>query len=169
MAEVAKCPRCERSIDETHDSYGCPKCGHPLPEDIRRSLPKLPPLAASVAHTQSGSPVVSRYRDAYGVGAALVGVGGGIKVIGGILAGIIFLGSLLAGDSRFGVGAAFAGILLAGIVGFFFWVFGVFVAAQGQVLQATLDQAVASSPFLTDAERADAMGLPPTVADHSIG
>ena len=47
------------------------------------------------------------------------------------------------------------------------WVCGVIIAAEGQIPQATLDNAVASSHFLTDPERADAMGLPRSVADRS--
>jgi hypothetical protein len=47
-----------------------------------------------------------------------------------------------------------------------FWVCGVIIAAQGQILQATLDNSVASSHFLTDPEPADAMGLPRSVADR---
>lgn len=82
-------------------------------------------------------------------------------------AGIIVLGSLSASNGLFGGGALLAGLFFAAIVGGLFWVCGVIVAAQGQILQATLDNAVASSHFLTDAERADAMGLPRSVAARS--
>ncbi len=115
----------------------------------------------------SMSPVVNRYQDAYRVGTALVGLGNTIKVVGVVLAGIIVLGSLSAGNSLFGGGAVLALTFLAAIVGGLFWVCGVIVAAQGQILQATLDNAVASSHFLTNPERADAMGLPRSVADRS--
>jgi hypothetical protein len=111
----------------------------------------------------SRSPVVNRYQDAYHLGAAVVGLGSTIKIVGAILAGIIVLGSLSVGVGEVGL----AGMFLAAIVGGIFWVCGVIVAAQGQILQATLDNAVASSHFLTDAERADAMGLPGSVADRS--
>jgi hypothetical protein len=116
---------------------------------------------------ESRSPVVNRYRDAYRVGAAVVGLGNTIKIVGAVLAGIIALGSLSAGNGLFGGGAVLGGIFLAAIVGGLFSVCGVIVAAQGQILQATLDNAVASSHFLTDPERADAMGLPRSVADRS--
>jgi hypothetical protein len=108
----------------------------------------------------SPSPVVGRYRDAYRVGMALVTLGTGIKIVGGILGGIIFLGSLSSANSQFGGGGlVLSGVFGAGVVGGLFWVCGVVVAAQGQILRATLDTAVASSRFLTDSERADAMGL----------
>jgi hypothetical protein len=175
MAEVAKCPKCGKSIDETHENSWCTECGEPLPEGIKSLLPKLVALRAASsavasgddsasANTQSSSPIVNRYRDAYRVGAALVGVGNAIKLVGAVLAGIIVLGSMSSANSPFGSGALVPGIFLAAVVGVLCWVCGVMVAAQGQILQATLDTAVASSRFLTDPERADAMGLPRSVA-----
>jgi hypothetical protein len=98
-----------------------------------------------------------------------VGLGNAIKVVGAILAAIIFLGSLSSGKGLFGGGAVVAGIFLAAIVGVLFWVCGVIVAAQGQILRATLDNAVAHSPFLSDHERLDAMGLPRSIADPALG
>lgn len=131
----------------------------------RRGMPDPPPTQRPI--DESNSPVVSRYRDAYRVGAALVGLGNAIKVVGAILAGIIFLGSLSYGKDLLGGGAVVAVIVLAAIVGVLFWICGVIVAAQGQILRASLDTAVASSHFLTDTERADAMGLPPSVANRA--
>jgi hypothetical protein len=98
----------------------------------------------------------------------LVELGTVIKVIGGVLAGIIALGSLSSGNGPFGSGALVAGLFFAAIVGVLLWACGVMVAAQGQVLQAALDTAVASSHFLTDTERADAMGLPRSIANPKV-
>lgn len=120
-----------------------------------------------VGEMPSSSPVVNRYRDTYRVGAALVGLGNAIKVVGAILAGIIFLVSLSSAKDLLGGGAVVLGIFIAAIVGILFWICGVIVAAQGQILLATVDTAVASSHFLTDTERAQAMGLPPNIADRS--
>jgi len=95
----------------------------------------------------------------------LVGLGNAIKVLGGVLAVIIVFGSLTSGSGPFGGDSlVVGGIFLTVVIGVLFWVSGVMVAAQGQILQATLDSAVANSPFLTDQERAAAMGLPPSVA-----
>jgi hypothetical protein len=41
------------------------------------------------------------------------------------------------------------------------------MAALGQILRATLDNAVASSHFLADPERAEVMGLPHSVMERS--
>jgi hypothetical protein len=125
----------------------------------RRGMAEPPPTHRPIDEVSTTSPVVHRYRDAYRVGAALVGLGTFIKIVGAVLGGIILLGALSAGNGPLGGGAVVAGIFIAAIVGALFWVCGVMVAAQGQILQATLDTAVSSSHFLTDPERADAMGL----------
>src|ERR1022692_388150 len=110
-----------------------------------------------------GSPVMTRYRDAYGIGAALVGLGNTIKVVGGILGALILFVSFASANGFGGMAVVVGGILFATLVGVLFWVCGVMVAAQGQILQATLDNTVANSPFLTDQERVAAMGLPRNV------
>lgn len=164
MASMLKCKKCEKWSPA--GSTECTHCGASLASvgaDSVESDGVSDPLESSTR-----SPVVRRYRDAYRVGAALVGLGNAIKVVGGILAGIIVLGSLASANSPFGGGAVVAGIFLAAIVGVLFWVSGVTVAAQGEILRATLDTAVASSQFLTDTERADAMGLPRSVAARSV-
>lgn len=151
------------------DSPWCFSCGEYFPENVVAQIPKLQEKKAAAEgyrNVHGGSTetaVVNRYRDAYRVGATLVGLGNFIKVVGLVLAGIIVIGVLSAGNGPFGL----AGFFLAAIVGGLFWVCGVIVAAQDQILQATLDNAVASSHFLTNPERADAMGLPRSVADRS--
>lgn len=130
------------------------------------------PLSVSAteggALKQAQSRVVSRYRDAYLVGTALVGIGVVIKVVGAVLACIIILGSLTAANGLLGGGALIVGIAVAAIAGGLTWVGGVIVAAQGQILRATLDTAVFNSPFLSDHERLDVMGLPRNIADRPV-
>jgi len=108
---------------------------------------------------------VNRYRDAYRVGSALVGVATAIKVLGVVLALAIGLGSLSAADSPFGRAAVFLGLAIAVLAGGVTWVGGVIVGALGELLRATLDSAVAVSPFLTAVERLEAMGLPRSIGD----
>lgn len=114
------------------------------------------------------SPVVNRYRDAYRIGAALVGLGSAIKVVGANSGRDHFLGSLSSASGPWRGGAVVAGIFAAAIVGALFWVCGVIVAAQGQILPATLDNAVGHSPFLSDRERLDAR-LPRSIAGQAAG
>lgn len=177
MIELGKCPKCLKSIDEGHANSYCTSCGEQLPRDIQERLPRLVALRTTAAaegyveaaQVQSSSPVVNRYRDAYRVARALVGLGNGIKIVGAFLGGIILLGSLLLlANDQFGSGGlVLTGMLTAVVVGVLFWVSGVIVVAQGEIVRATLDTAVASSHFLSDPERADAMGLPRSVADRS--
>jgi hypothetical protein len=51
MAEVAKCPKCGRSIDEAQYNVWCNKCREPLPKDILALLPKV--LARAAAYGAS--------------------------------------------------------------------------------------------------------------------
>lgn len=71
MAEVAKCPKCGKPIDETHEHSWCIKCGEPLPEEIKNRLPKVVALrndAAAVAPQPTPS-----QSESGGVPAARVG------------------------------------------------------------------------------------------------
>lgn len=103
---------------------------------------------------------VKRYRDAYRTASFLVTLGNVIKV-GGVVVGVLVIlmmasaGKNLGAGLGLGVGGVFFGALLAGV----FFIVGVVVSAEGQKLLAHLDVAVAESPFMTDDERLQAMGL----------
>ena len=120
--------------------------------------------------------VIQRYSDAYRVASAIVGLGTAIKVVGFILAGLVFFVSLSARSSNpFDTGGGglgltgMAGIVFAIVIAVAGWVWGVVVTAQGQILRATLDTAVSSSRFLNDRDRAEAMGIPAAVAEgHAV-
>ncbi len=168
MVEVASCSKCGKSFDDTYDYEWCSKCGEYFSEDIKRRFPKLAkhgqnlsaPATSDADHLDF--PVLRRYQDAYRVATVLVGFGGIIKVIGGVIAIAVALLSLGSAHETVNV-AVVGGVFLGLMAGFLCWVVGILVSAQGQILQATLDTAVASSPFLSDVERADAMRLPSTV------
>ena len=145
----------------------CPNCGHataPGQEICGQCHTSLSSAdATDESATLSGphrSPVVNRYRDAYRVAAALVALGNSIKIGGAVLSAVLSIASRSLGDF------APAGFVIAAIAGGLFWICGVIVTAHGETLRATLDTAVASSRFLTDRERAEAMGLPRSVADR---
>ena len=57
-------------------------------------------------------------------------------------------GALAISNSFGGGSATFVGLLVALVVGGLFYIAGIIVAGQGQVLRATLDSAVSHSPFL---------------------
>jgi hypothetical protein len=107
---------------------------------------------------------MTRYKDAYLTAKVTDGFGSLIKAIGFIaggllvLLGFIFAANARAGDATFAVGVVLAvfGIL----VGLQLYVLGVLVSAQGQILMASLDSAVNSSPFLANEFKAKIMSLP---------
>jgi len=110
-----------------------------------------------IVHTPA---VIKRYKDAYLVARATDGIGGVVKFIGALLGIIIVIAGFVVGsqgrdNTMFVVGS----FILAAIVTIPFYVLGVLVSAHGQVLKASLDEAVHTSPFLTDHQRASAMSL----------
>jgi len=106
--------------------------------------------------------LISRYGDAYTVARVTVGFCDVNKIIGMVLAGLIALATLIVASQGEG-GLSFAmflmGMLFAAFVGVLFYLSGVMVSAQGQILKASLDGAVNSCPFLTNEQRAQIMSL----------
>lgn len=103
-----------------------------------------------------------RYRDAYLVARATAAIGGAVKGIGIGLGILIVLGAVgLATQNQGAQSAAYliGGLLAAAVVGVPLYVLGILVAAQGQVLKATLDAAVHTSPFLEKQDMARIMSL----------
>jgi len=79
--------------------------------------------------------------------------------MGVVLGGIIFLVALALAGS---LGLVLGGLGLAIAVGVAIGILavGTLVSAQGQLLLATLDGTVNTSPFLTDEEKRDIMRIP---------
>jgi len=106
--------------------------------------------------------VMKRYADAYLVARVTNGWGEVVKGIGVAIAllltlvGVTFLLKGREDTFAFGVLTIFFGV----ISGVGFYVGGILFSAQGQMLKASLDSAVNSSPFLTNKERALIMSLP---------
>ena len=106
-----------------------------------------------------------RYLEAYFVANTITAVGKMIKTIGGISGFLLFIAITIAGASMgntsdsaivFGI----LGLIIGGIVGVVFYIWGILVAAHGENLKASLDHAVHTSPFLSDDEKAKTMTLP---------
>lgn len=91
--------------------------------------------------------LMKRYRDAYLVARATGTIGKVIKGIGILVAA---LGVYVVGQSASRASGMI--VLLPAFVGALLYCVGVLIAAQGQILLATLDTAVNSSPFLTNEE-----------------
>lgn len=102
--------------------------------------------------------LTTRYRDAYWTARAINGTGQTIKVLGIALAvALALVGGAAA--SKLGAAFGFAALILGVVVGMPIHVLGVIVAAQGQILKATLDSAVNSSPLLSKDEIREIMSL----------
>jgi len=93
-----------------------------------------------------------RYLDGYRVANSVDGFGQFIKIGGFVLGLLVWAGvaQAVSGGAGFVVGLMVAAV---------FFVIGVIVAAHGQLLKATLDTAVHSSPFLSNDNRAAIMSL----------
>jgi hypothetical protein len=169
---IAQCPnpQCRKPIYADHSNDWCVEY---FPENVRAQIPNLQKIRAEVSdykeagQTTTEAALTRRYRDAYLVGRTTVGFGTFIKVIG-VLSGaiIVFLSFVTLTKSReqamFSLGVV--GIVFGCFVGILLYIFGVLVSAQGQVLKATLDGAVNSSPFLNNDDKAEIMTLPKSKA-----
>ncbi len=102
--------------------------------------------------------IADRYADAYRVASAIIAFGTIVKAIGGVVAVIIAIGGL-ASSSELGSRGVIGGLLLGAMVGLVFWIAGVFVVGQGQLLRASLDTAVNTSPLFSNTEKAKMMGI----------
>lgn len=159
------CNSCSNPISKS-DRF-CPYCEAPTGFNYAPTV--VSSTAASVNSVVAAAPnrvssVMTRYRDAYLVARVTDGFGRLIKTIGIvasillILVGIVLLSNGRGGDATTAMGGA---IIAFGIfVGVLLYLLGVLVSAQGQILKATLDSAVNSSPFLTDEHKATVMSLP---------
>jgi hypothetical protein len=103
------------------------------------------------------SSVETRYADAYVVARAIAAIGSTIKVIG-ICLGILILiaGAAVGSEAKM---LFVGGLFLGAIVAIPIYILGVLVSAQAEVLKATLDTAVHTSPFLTKENMARVMSL----------
>ena len=96
-----------------------------------------------------------RYEDGYLDAKAITGFGAVIKTIAFLIAGAIAVGGLALKDGSI----ILASLISATAIGTLTYFLGVVIAAQGQILRATLDSAVNSSPFLQDEQKARVMRL----------
>ena len=108
-----------------------------------------------------------RYRDAYLIARTITAFGTGVKVIAFVIGGAIALIGLIAASHAGSLADSdrqawqffISGIVGGVIVGIPIYVLGILVAAQGQILKATLDTAVNTSPLLSKDEMRQIMSL----------
>jgi hypothetical protein len=119
----------------------------------------------------SGSPglafaaLTSRYSDAYRVAATAVVIGATLKILAVCAGGLALIVSMLpvsraiAGAGSADSTALLIGLVAAVLVGVPLYALGILVSAHGQVLKATLDTAVNTSPFLANEQKANILSL----------
>ena len=119
------------------------------------------PSSVSKPHRGGKRSITSRYKDAYLTGRALTGLGALVKFVAVIVYVCVLLGGALAG-ARFS-GSMVVGVIAGAVAGFIacipIYTMGILVAAQGQILKATLDTAVNTSPLLNEDEMRQIMSL----------
>ena len=101
--------------------------------------------------------VIKRYSDAYKVPKSMTKTGNLLVAAGAVLGSAVFISGVLAGKDE--VAFLFALWVLAGFIALIGCALGRIVFAQGQILKASLDAAVNTSPFLSEADRIDVMSL----------
>ncbi len=116
----------------------------------------------------------TRYADAYKIARTTIKLGSMIKLIGMIVAGLIALAAIVSelgtprSQSLSAFGTATQGsmesaimigiaVAVAVVIGLLFFILGTYACAQGQILLASLDGAVNSSPFLDNAAKANVL------------
>ena len=155
------CPKCDVAYMES-ESHSCEPRRRWGGTSAREDAPR-----GTVSAAQAPQALAGRYRDGYQVAAFLVWFGNIVKVVGvavGVIAVLGAVASLSGGGPPTGApglgsfgssGLIGLGVLLfGGLVGLSIFSLGVLVSAQGQLVMATLDNAVNSSHFLTNEQRA---------------
>ncbi len=104
--------------------------------------------------------LADRYRDAYRIANATVAIGAVLKLLAfcaGGLALILSMTRVTSAIANLGTASGLPlliGIAAALILGVPLYALGILVSAHGQVLKATLDTAVNTSPFLENDQKA---------------
>ena len=103
---------------------------------------------------------IIRYVDSYRVARTAIAIGNVIKVVCIAIGVLIFIGAIKAGVDQGMLGSiVLLGFAFGLVIAVLFFLLGIIVASQGQMMIAALDTAVCSSPFLTDEDKAIAMSL----------
>lgn len=140
-------------------------------EDLKQNASSLDASPTSQSPQSTGGKTSAaqgfknRYKDAYLVARATDMFGSGIKVLGicialtMILIAFLVVGSSTSRDGELGIVIAIASGFFGIFSGSLLYLLGVLVSSQGQILKASLDGSVNTSPFLTDDDRAEMMSI----------
>jgi hypothetical protein len=173
---MAKCTQCGNDIENGRGhGWDCPTAG-------RVHDAGSTPLVSGAGRSPSHTGVIKRYLDLYRTARLLIGLGTTVKTVGVVLGAIVFIFWLVIGflalsqtqpSSPFGPSPAaqssiqtasffvclVIGTVFGALVGGLFFLLGVLISAQGELLTAHADSAVHTSPFLSNDQKAIAMSL----------
>lgn len=118
--------------------------------------------SGGMAPNEVGLGVVKRYSDAYAIASSIDAHGQAMKSLAVVLA-VVVVAITLIGVTQANANLTMGGLMVGGFVAAVVWsmvhAHGVRIAAEGQRLLAALDVAVHTSPFLSNAQRAQVMSL----------
>src|ERR1035437_10359292 len=169
-----RCPKCKTPIEA--DTKKCPGCGGLFKAGLEAGLTEGPRTCPDCAEEIKGqarkcrlcgfmfphasaAKVMSRYTDAYRVAGVIVGVGNLVKMLGIVAGVVVVLVGFGIADSMHTPGAIIASLPFGQVTWLLLWALGILGAAQGVRLKANIDEAVNTSPFLVDDQRAQIMSL----------
>ena len=148
-----KCKNCGEESEDAFDA--CWKCGAEK-EISGKSVSDEEDITNVSDEVDLTHIIIRRYQDAYQVAYFIVGLGGFVKIVS-LVGAVIAL--ILIAVNRTDQDIGFIPFILAIISALILYLIGVVIAAQGQMLMASLDSAINSSPFLEQRDRIEAMGL----------
>jgi hypothetical protein len=129
-------------------------------------------ITTFIPESSESTAAIERYECAYREAENLMTFGEAVRFGGIILGGAVVVGALIELLSnpaeRFGFPVVFASLIAcAFVLALVSQILGMGLWGQGQLLKASLDSDVHSSPFLSNAQRAKAMSLrrPSSVPD----
>jgi len=149
---MPECPKC-RVAYMVGESHVCGSERKWRQSGSREAQSERTSTPADVANALS-----RRYLDGYRQARFISGFGQFVKIAGGVIGAVIVVAGLASlrdstASSTLSTGVAVGSIVGGGVVALVFFVAGVMIAAQGQMLLASLDTAVNSSTILTNDQR----------------
>jgi hypothetical protein len=151
-----RCPDCGVALENGETVCDC-SGGNPADPFWAAGAESVPATSTStrqavIASRTPSDSVGRRYSDAYAIARTVISLGGVVKILAYVIGGLIALAGIVAAaqtNASLGSGTAAAGLIGGATAGVPIFVLGVLVSAVGQILRATLDTAVNTSPLLS--------------------
>jgi len=141
-------------------TINCPACGKGNPIDLDTCQWCHKPMSSVGQNPPARESATKRYAEAYIVARVVTKFGSTVKILAVVAAALIVVVGLTIGvQEEAALTGLFGGLVAGFTVGIPFYVLGILLAAVGQILKATLDTAVHTSPILTPDEMQRAMSI----------